>query len=391
MKTQIISVRMIVLFMISTIIVACNSQEAYPVTNELNNKSIQVGNNILDIFEDRNGILWFGTSELGVLKYEPNNEGGKNKAVYLNDTDGLCGKTVANIAEDKNGQLWFGTLSDMCIYQPNLKDENNTLFSTFPKEGEIPLLGYGWKSVQTDPYGDIWVNTHHGVFKREGNGFTEMEVPIYEKDAPGFCSTPGKISLALIDSKGNKWFRTDGDGVYLYEASEAKLGTKLYRHFTMNEGLRSNNVSNIVEDKNGTIWFACFKFNNDGIKTGGLCKYTPLDNLNIDRQIQTFQNKKGLYNNSITTIYSDDLGDVWVGATGVGVYKIEPSSQINGNEKFTLFAEPSDIDSSDGFSVDGLQSVLKDSRGKVWFGFSGGLYALDGETIVNVTLDDLRS
>lgn len=33
----------------------------------------------------------------------------------------------------------------------------------------------------------------------------------------------------------------------------------------------------------------------------------------------------------------------------------------------------------------GCNSIYEDRKGRLWFGFAGGLYRLDGETFVNVT------
>ncbi len=158
-------------FLMQFFSVACSAQDYSVVNNEVaeiaskkantdapksKDFSNQLGKNIFDIFEDSEGTLWFGTGEYGVASYD-----GKTLSYYTAD-DGLCGKTVANIAEDKNGVLWFGTFSDMCRYDLKRdKDSRSVSFEGFEKDKDgVPILGYGWKRVQTDNDGNLWVNTH---------------------------------------------------------------------------------------------------------------------------------------------------------------------------------------------------------------------------------------
>ena len=55
-----------------------------------------------------------------------------------------------------------------------------------------------------------------------------------------------------------------------------------------------------------------------------------------------------------------------------------------GADGFTLFNKTAGINLNKGVHLNGLQSILKDGRGRMWLGFSAGLYRLEGKTIVNV-------
>jgi len=356
-------------------IVACLAQDYSAVNNEIdqnasqklntdahksNESSNQLGKHIFDIFEDSQGTLWFGTGENGVASYD-------GKVLnYLTSEDGLCGKTVANIAEDKDGVLWFGTFSDMCRYDLKVdEDPRSVSFIGFEKdEDDVPLLGYGWKRVQTDNDGNLWVNSHHGIFQYINSEFKEFKVPGVVNSEASFCNTPGSISMDFIDSKGNLWFGTDNDGVYKYDG-------KTFFHLTKEDGLTSNSITNIQEDRNGNIWFGCRNaLNSNDKKEGGVCSYD-------GHAFTEFQDYDGLHDNNIHTLYSDQNSNLWIGATGTGVYKFD-------GETFKLYEEPKGVDYSDSFNIDGLQSMLEDSKGRLWMGFSGGLFRLEGEFIINV-------
>jgi ligand-binding sensor domain-containing protein len=335
--------------------------------------SAQIAKNIFEIFEDSHGNIWFGTADQGVARLDFTASKGSEENVlkYYNTDDGLCGNTVANMAEGKDGKLWFGTYSDMCRVDQNANN-SQPAFIPFESNDNVPLLGWGWKSVKTDRKGNIWVNTHHGIFQFQDEKFTEFKVPVNTEGNFSFCSTPGVVTMQLIDSQGNIWFGTDGDGAYMY--SQNGNEDKSFIHFTVEDGLTSNYVASILEDKQGNMLFACISNSENSIGEGGLCRL----NMNKGNNFTQFQNLDGLHNNSIYTLYKDRSDNIWIGATGVGLYRYD------GNQ-FTLYREPEGVDLTSTVHISGLQSMLEDSKGRLWLGYSGGLFRLEGETMVNIT------
>lgn len=364
---------------------SCNAQEntnASATKKQSNSVNQQIAKHIFDIYEDKNGNIWFGTYKQGVAKYDPSaKQTGKNTLTYYTEDDGLCGSSVANITEDKAGNLWFGTHMDLCKY-------DGTNFQTLPRKEGTPILGWGWKnmgagwkSVRTNNDQSIWVNSHHGMFRCDDPTlpikqltFTEFEVPMDTAVKGSYCNTPGKVSLDLEDRNGNLWFGTDGDGVYKYDG-------KTFTHYGKEDGLATNNVTNIVEDANGNIWFACVEsLNPNRMNDGGVSMFD-------GKKFTSFSAIEGLSKNNVYTLYEDKSGNVWIGANGVGVYRYNASEQVAINERFTLYNEPKLAYFKDTFNTPGLQSILEDSKGNVWMGYSGGLFRLQGTSIVNVTVN----
>ena len=60
------------------------------------------------IAEDRNGMLWFGSTD-GLTRYDPR----KNRFTVFtnnpNDKYSLSNNRVYSVKEDKSGRLWIGT------------------------------------------------------------------------------------------------------------------------------------------------------------------------------------------------------------------------------------------------------------------------------------------
>jgi len=66
-------------------------------------------NDILSIFEDNSGRLWFGSNGQGVNLFDKGKEIFKHFSALNNASSGLSHNTVKSIIEDDNKDVWFGT------------------------------------------------------------------------------------------------------------------------------------------------------------------------------------------------------------------------------------------------------------------------------------------
>lgn len=331
---------------------SCEGQQAGPKSPQpAPADSSQIGEYVVELFEDRQGNLWFGTMSEGAARFD-----GKTLDYFSTET-GLCGNTVASIAADRAGNLWFGTHSGASRF-------NGTWFTTFGSaEG---LHGAGCNFL-VDRHGEVWAGTNDGVFRFDGAGFSEFKLPLPPVENPSYKWVAGKVWSLMEDSKGNLWFGRDGYGACRYDGSS-------FTHFTKEDGLCSNNVSSILEDNRGNIWFASLSSDWPAYAgEGGLSRF---DGHTFTR----FPDWEGLDGNDIYTLYEDKKGNVWIGATGVGAYRFDGTG-------FTRFSKTDREDLTANF---GIQSILEDRNGTLWFGFSGGLFRFDGASFVNVTQGDLR-
>lgn len=336
----------------------CGGTEFIPILNTYD-ASPQIAAYVVETFEDRKGNLWFGTMSKGAACYD-----GK-ELKYYSTKDGMCGQTVSSFAEDKEGDLYFGSHTGLCKY-------DGGKFTNILTTNGLHDQGEGWVSVQSDKSGNIWVSTNKGVSQLKGTELVEFKLPIDKSRITSFSITRGGAGFDLEDSKGNFWFGTDGYGVLKYNPT-----TEKFTHFTKKDGICNNNITSIIEDNNGRIWIACVQSSQPEMTDdGGLCRYD-------GNTFTKFPDIKGLSQNDIYTVYEDQSNNIWIGASRIGIYRFT-------NEKFTLI---NNTNRKDLTSMFGLQGALEDSKGRLWFGFSGGLFrfdknAADGEpSIINVLKD----
>ncbi len=342
--------KILLLSLLTILTASCNSQEKKKGTVEIKNqteqkKPEQIGQYVVETFQDSKGNLWFGTLEKGVAKYNGSN------LTYLTTKDGLPNNRVTNIIEDKAGSLWFGTGAGIS------KFDGKTFTNYSEKDG---LCSNMISNLLIDSKGNFWIGTWGGVCKFEGNQFQNFPIPYPKIETKINPDTKDWITSITEDTKGNIWFGRDGYGVSKFDGNS-------FVHFTTKEGLNSNNVQTIAEDKEGNVWIGTRVAEKDNADTdkrkgnGGLNKYD-------GNKIVQFPKINGLDKSDVFTIYKDNSTDLWISSTNNGVYNYK-------NNEFINYKVPTST-----------MSFLKDKKGNIWLGCAGGLYKIDkdGKTI-NVT------
>jgi ligand-binding sensor domain-containing protein len=177
---------------------------------------------------------------------------------------------------------------------------------------------------------------------------------------------PGdNVHCSLEDKAGNLWFGTTGDGVYRYDG-------KSFTQFTAKNGLNSNAVNHMLEDRDGKIWIGTL---------AGLVLYDGKTFTKI--QIPLPKNlPPNKYHNThdVFSIMQDKSGKLWF-ATIDGVYFYDGKS-------FTSFIVNEGVG---GFksSNNNVEYILEDKAGNIWFGgrVNKGVFRYDGKSITNLRPD----
>ena len=211
------------------------------------------------------------------------------------------------------------------------------------------------------------------LFGTACNGPVKKDFP-KEKEHPKLIKTIGNprygsVQCGLQDKAGNLWFGTTENGLYKYDG-------KSFRQFLVADGLNSNSINDILEDKDGKIWI--------GTKVG-VCLYDgkTFAKIQIPLPKNLPPNKNKFYQTQIVyDIMQDKAGKLWF-ATIDGVY-------VYNGKSFTLFI----IDeAANGFlgSNDKAERIFEDNAGNIWFGgrTNEGVFRYDGKSITNFKLKEL--
>jgi signal transduction histidine kinase/ligand-binding sensor domain-containing protein len=129
----------------------------------------------------------------------------------------------------------------------------------------------------------------------------------------------------------------------------AQVSDLKFTHLTTNDGLSQSNVTAILQDRRGFMWFAT----RDGLNRYDgnafvVYKHNPND-------------PGSLSANYLQDLMEDDQGYLWIATLTGGADKFDPST-----ERFTRYRH--DPSNSNTISGDSVYSIARDSRGYFWFG-----------------------
>ncbi len=272
---------------------------------------------IVPILEDSSGNLWFGSMGGGVSIYI------RNSFRHFTENEGLSIRAIFSMLEDHQGNLWFGTL----FGGVNMFDGNSFTRFTVRSGLNDPTV----ESILEDRQGNLWFGLgDRGVSKYNGRTFTNFGRRV------GFTNAP--VGSMLEDGKGRIWFGTLGGGLISYDGMA-------FSHYTSDGGLINNFVETVIKDREGNIWL--------GSLGGGLCRFD-------GNTFTHFTEKEGLSSNHVGCLFEDSRGMLWIGTMDQGVMMWDGDS-------ITYITE------RQGISDNYIQSIIEDEHGNIWLSTDKGL------------------
>ncbi|WLT32415.1 two-component regulator propeller domain-containing protein [Geothrix sp. PMB-07] len=208
---------------------------------------------ITTLYEDREGRLWAGSYMGGLIRIEQKAPAGPPRFThYKNDpkrADSMASNFVECILQDRRGRLWVGTV-DGGLHQFHPDKGTFTRVALAPK-GE-PGTNSVYSMVE-DAFGTLWLGTLEGVLRfRPDTG----EVRAYRANGrPGSLSHPNAFALHLSPT-GVLWIGTNGGGLCRTVIPPWQGPEPTFAHFGTADGLPSNVVESILEDRHGTLWLS---------------------------------------------------------------------------------------------------------------------------------------
>ena len=197
---------------------------------------------IVGSYASRDGSLWFGTYEGGLLQYK--NGVWKN---YRSTDPGSAFMTnnIWGITEDLWGNIWVGVLGGGAVridkntgQQRAFTADNSVLKTVWTNS--ISTASNGWILLGNSEY---YALIHPGNFKVINGTF-----PV--DDSPKAITVSTATTQAVWDSRGLLW-QCSPSGVVIYDR---KTGQKTL--LDMKSGLYGSNAVSVTEDTQHTMWVA---------------------------------------------------------------------------------------------------------------------------------------
>ncbi len=367
-------------------------------------------NSIRSIFQDRAGVMWFGT-ENGLNSYN-----GYEFKVYL-DKNLPAAQWISAIAEDQAGNLWLGTETsgllkfnkytgtfEHYIHHPaepaSLCSNEVTAIYASPQPGSDYLwvgTKQGLSRVTISPKGSLTFKNYRHHPEQESSlagdriwSLAEIDIPreggksLWIGTDSGLCRLKyrenhhkedfqqvevlkGQVATALCVAAVNPdptlWVGTTNGLYHLTWDPKGSPRLKCYQHQPNNSNsLSYNHVTGIVKDnQSGVLWIgtdmAGLDRFNPGTGTFSHYKHDPLE-------------LSSLSDSGLSALYLDRSGILWVGTYFYGLNKV-----VYGPLKLKFKTYRHEPGNNHSLSDDNVRAILEEpgsSGNIIWIGTEGG-------------------
>lgn len=194
-----------------------------PVSSDLNSLTTADVNNI---FRDRQGGIWLGTWNGGLDFYDPQTDSITHYQHDPASNTSISSDIVTKVFEDRQGTIWVGTFQGL-----NRFDRQTKTFKRYQADYAQPntLSNNKIQTIQQSRDGSLWIGTlggglnHFDPVKNQFSAFTEKQ---------GLASNV--IYGILEDKKGHLWLSTNNG------LSDFNPKNKTFRNFGLADGLQGN-------------------------------------------------------------------------------------------------------------------------------------------------------
>lgn len=313
-----------VLALLLSVTVSCGFGQIYNFKNYTEDNGLSQAY-IYQISQTSDGVIALSTGE-GLVIYD-----GISFTTFTSKE--VSDNFVANHFQDSRKVFWLGLSQGGAAYIRNKKIQ-------FLKSED--LKRYKVTGIREDKKHQIWISCSGGFFVVDSL-YRAQRVPLQEELA---------VNAFHFDAGGNILAAT-GTGLYVYEpATSRSLAVKGFEGKTVKQIVPVNNSGKL-------FWVLVEGEGIYGIEYTG----------NTYRSARMIRlSELHSQSNTISSIYADRTGNLWVSLFGEGLRKLTFSGKHY--EKFNL----SFIDERNGLPNLYVQSIFQDFEGNMWFGtFGSGL------------------
>lgn len=304
---------------------------------QITNKDGLPHQQVEDLLQDDNGILWIGTRN-GLAKYD-----GYDITTYFHqegNPNSIPHNTIIGLFQDSKGRIWVGTNRGICQYHPesdNFKcyspQHDNASYIVENHDGKIICGGTSGlylfdeatdsfnilhrKERQTilaltiDNQNRLFFATNNSIsfFDSSLSKITQLNPSLYSD----FLYGSDKIVPLFFDSSNRLWIGRNGKGVMWVDLVSGT--TKQYPAEKISDGT----VRAITEDHQHNIWLG---------SENGITVITQNDDIEIIHP--SFSEKNALNDNAIYTIICDRNNNIWIGTYFGGINVVfDKTKQFN--------------------------------------------------------------
>lgn len=389
------------------------------------------GKRITALEEDLSGNLWFGTSDSGLSRFEPEANQFFHYPFVADDPGSITEGPVTSIVCDKEGILWVGTTKGLnsVTFDPAQPDSIRVTHF-YEEEGKngsfspLHLLGNNIRDLYLDQNQNLWIGTNKGLSKLALELSKDKGAPktyLFEHFLPSDTDTT-TIHFDYITSinkglPGTIWIAGVKKGINvcldLYNPETGKF------HALPFKDPLSNTITCIAQTQNGHLWLGTFGGGLKKIMVPNLYQRLQTEGLSpVGYDTFSFKYWGLMTQNYIRVLLVDRSGALWVGTNYCYLYKFplsrsgfqyyEIPTVASEVPQITNFMEDRrgflwltttehgvfrwdkqtndyihyqhDPENSKSIADNATDFIFEDTRGRIWLGTKKGLNRFDPQT-----------
>lgn len=301
-------------------------------------------NAIYDILRDKEGGIWIG-SYFGGIDYISKQYSCFENFYPIAYKNSISGYRVREFVNDKHGNLWIATEDNGLNYY-DIRTGTFTHISDKTKPIDISFTNIQCLSLSNDK---LWI----GTFTK---GIDVLDLKTnqrkhYERNEQPNCILNNDIFAIYTDSRNVTWV---GSTTQTYTYDPEIDGFRIF------EPLNETFISDIIEDKDGYIWFTTFN--------GGVIRYNPR-NEEIKKFRHNANDPYSLCYDRITCVLEDSKQRLWFASEDGGFCR------YNNDGTFTR------ITTKEGLPSNVIYKILEDDNQHFWLSTNNGLVNFNPETM----------
>lgn len=302
--------------------------------NPANSKSIS-NNNILSLYEDKERILWVGTTN-GLNKTLLSKKKFLLSTHDIHNPNSLGDGSVWTILQDYSGRVWVGTHSGLYV-----REKNSSTYKKIPSIRPVSML--------EDSNHTLWFGTREGLFHITGR---DTKPQYFFDSASTESSRKNFIYSLLQENRTTLWLGTS-DGLAKFDLRKHTFHRFFYD--TISHAKLRNTIMSLCLSSDGFLWL--------GTNGGGVIRMNT-----TDYSYKVFppdaSNPYALHNGVVSCIYESKEKTLWIATLAGGLNKLE---QIGDSVRFIQYNEKSNL------KTNMVYSILEDDEANLWLGTVKGL------------------
>jgi signal transduction histidine kinase/ligand-binding sensor domain-containing protein len=279
------------------------------------------------ISEDPDGSLW--VLQAGYDLHAPLCHVTDNDVKCFGDSDGIPLPTGGeSLLADGKGGFWLGGQRAVVHWHAGMSQ-------VYPIEALKSNSSDGVASLAFDSNGSLWVGL---LPDGPGQGLGRLEKGVFKSFVtPGFDGSKIGVFALAVDHHGSLWVGSIGNGLF-------RIRGNVVEHYGRAEGLSSDNVHQVYEDREGILWVTT---------ANGIDSFR-------DPPVTTFSALDGLGKDETVGVLASRDGSIWVAN--------------NGSLDHIVNGSVTSVRRANGLPGEQVTAMLEDRAGNLWIAVGNGLY-----------------